>query len=557
VPDVAERAASEPRSPFDAFGPLPDAVNVALELRSWAERTPDVAAVRAPNGADGWNEITYAELEAESDAYAHLLAARGVAPGDRVCVFVRAGIELIAATYGLFKLGAVPVLIDPGMGPKSLLACVARIAPRALVGIPAALFARRLFRRAFRTVEVTFGVPRRGSLRDVSPGLPPYAVEHRAPDAEAAILFTSGSTGPAKGVVYTHATFRAQLGALSALYDLRPGEVDVACFPLFALFDTALGLTSVFPDFDPSHPARCDPSSIERAIVKNGATLTFGSPAIWKRVVPWLIERDRHLPGLRRVLIAGAPVPPALVRDFHRVLDEDADVFTPYGATEALPVSSISGRKILALAERAESGEGTCVGTIAPGIDLRLIRITDEPLERWNDSLEVPAGEPGEICVRGPVVTSEYKFEPEHNRAAKIPSRGHVWHRMGDVGRLDANGLLWFHGRKSHRLDTERGLVMPVPQENIFNTHPAVRRSALVGVGPPGVQLPVLVVEREDGGTRGGADLARSIATHRADLDGRVAVRQVLFHRSFPVDVRHNAKIDRGELREWASRRIR
>ena len=549
-PELADRLADE-------AAPAPGELNVALALRGWAERTPERIAIKAPAGPNRWREISFADLEEESDAYAHALAGRGVAPGDRVCVFVRAGIELIAVTYGLFKLGAVPVLIDPGMGRKQLLACVARISPRALVGIPAALFARRIFRRAFRTVEVTFGIPRRGSLRAMSPGLPPYQIEACAPQAEAAILFTSGSTGPAKGVVYTHTTLNAQLAALASLYGFRAGEVDVACFPLFALFDTAFGMTSVFPDFDPSHPARCDPSSIERAITEHGATLTFGSPAIWRRVVPWLLEQGRGLPGLERVLIAGAPVPPSLVQGFHRVLGSDADVYTPYGATEALPVSSISGREILALRERAETGEGTCVGRVAPGIDLRLIGITDEPLDPWDDAFEVKPGEVGEICVRGPAVTAEYKFDPEHNRAAKISDGERIWHRMGDIGRIDADNRLWFLGRKSHRLETEHGLVLPVPQENIYNTHPAVRRSALVGVGPQGVQLPVLVVEPKSSASRAERkELARAIAGHRDDLEARTAVHDVLFHSSFPVDVRHNAKIHRGELREWATQRI-
>ena len=548
---------SDAPDPFTAFDAPPANPNVALDLRQQAEANPSGVAVRVPAGRGKWREISFAGIEAESDALAYALDKRGFHAGDRVCVFVRAGIELIAVTYALFKLGAIPVLIDPGMGRKRLLACVEHIQPNGMVGIPAAILARQLFRRSFRSVERSFTVPRAGKLSKKFAGRAHFELACPALEDEAAILFTSGSTGPAKGVVYTYETFRAQLEALRALYNFRAGEVDVVCFPLFALFDTALGMTSVFPKIDPSHPGQCDPELIARAIRENKATLTFGSPAIWKRVVPWLIERGETLPSLRRVLIAGAPVPPSLVEGFHRVLEGGADVFTPYGATESLPVASISGREILERREAAETGAGTCVGKIAPGIDCRLIRITDDAVEDWSDELEVEPGCEGEIVVRGPAVTRSYKFEPEHNRLSKIAGGEHVWHRIGDIGRFDAEGRLWFCGRKSHRLQTEAGLVLPVPQENIFNTHPAVRRSALVGVGKPGEELPVLVVEpvKPPSGSERGT-LAEEIASYRAQLDGRITPTRVLFHKSFPVDVRHNAKIHRGELKAWATTHV-
>ena len=541
------------RDPFAVFGASPANPNVAMDLRHRAEANPEGIAVRVPASGNRWRDISFSCLEAESDALAQRFAEKGLQPGDRVCVFVRSGIELIATTYALFKLGAIPVLIDPGMGRKSFLGCVEQIAPRAMVGIRAALIARRLYRRAFRSVEIALRAPRAGKLARKNRDRSAYAIHNPSLEEEAAILFTSGSTGPAKGVRYTHANFRAQIQALKALYDFKPGEVDVVCFPLFALFDTALGMTSVFPVMDASHPALCQPEQIVRAINQNQATLTFGSPAIWKRVVPWLMEHNQQLPSLKRVLIAGAPVPPELVEGFHKVLVAEADVFTPYGATEALPVASISGREILKERPQVESGAGTCVGALAPAIDCQLIRISDDPISSWSEALLVEPGAQGEIVVRGPVVTRGYKFEPEHDALAKIPDGEHIWHRMGDIGRFDEHGRLWFCGRKSHRLQTDRGLVLPVPQENIFNTHPAVKRSALVGVGAPGAELPVLVVEPA---LPPSAQLAQEIAAHGSQLKTRIQPARVLFKSSFPVDVRHNAKIHRGELKLWATSRL-
>lgn len=541
--------------------------NIARLLPEQAERTPDRPAVLVPRPGGGLDPpVSYAELEERSNRVAAALAARGARPGDRVCVFVRPSADLVAVVYAVFKLGAVVVLADPGMGRKRLLAAIERTRPRIFVGMPLAHAARRLFPGPFRTVDLPVTVGRRLFWRGptlaelVRAGSPSFPCHDGGPDAPAAILFTSGSTGPPKGVVYTHGMFEAQMRALGTLYAFRPGEVDLACFPLFALFDVALGMTSAFAPLDPSRPGRCDPAAIVDALERTGATTTFGSPAIWRRVVPWCLARGRTLPTLERVLVAGAPVPPALLADFHRILPPGADVHTPYGATEALPVTSIAGREVVpSLVERVHGGHGTCVGVPAPEVDLRLIAISDDPIEAWNDSLEVPPGELGEVCVRGPAVTRLYDAEPGHTALAKIRHPdGSVGHRMGDVGYLDDEGRLWFCGRKAHRLETERGRFLPVPTENVYNVHPRVHRTALVGVGPAGAQRPTLVVEPRRGDLpRGpGAERRFEAELRRLTRPGPLTVEpeRVLFHPSFPVDVRHNAKIHRGELRTWAAR---
>jgi acyl-CoA synthetase (AMP-forming)/AMP-acid ligase II len=545
---------------------IPERVNIARLLPEQALEVPDRPAVRVASGLGArfrLEGVSYAELEARSSRVARALRERGLRPGDRACLFVRPGVELIALTFALLKAGVVPVLIDPGMGRRNLLRCVERMQPRAFLGVPLAHAIRRVFPRAFRTVELSVVVGGRWplgglALEELVRGVDdaPF-VEDTARDDEAAILFTSGSTGPPKGVVYTHGNFLAQVLALKELYRFEPGEVDAACFPLFALFSPGLELSCVFPELDPSRPASCDPERIVEALRRTEATSTFGSPAIWRRVVPWCVERGVRLPHLRRVLIAGAPVPPALVEGFHRVLEGDADVHTPYGATESLPVSSISGREILEL-HRARRGtlSGTCVGRPAPGVELEVMRITDEPVASWSEDLRAPAGEPGELVVRGPVVTREYKFEEEPTRRAKLDAGSALRHRIGDVVRVDGEGRLWFQGRKSHRIETEEGLVMPVPVEVVFNELEGIHRTALVGVGDPGRQRPVLVVECEPGarprGARRRAALVERLRARAAEIPDLPPIAAYLFHPGFPVDVRHNAKIHRGELAAWA-----
>jgi acyl-CoA synthetase (AMP-forming)/AMP-acid ligase II len=538
--------------------------NTADHLVRSAQAYPRADAVRTPSGK-GWRKATFAELDQRSSAIANGLVELGLKRGDRVSVFLREGIELVAVTYALFKLGAVPVLIDPGMGRRALAACVAKAAPRALIAVPAAQVFRALHPSSFRSVEHTvvhaarwpFGASTLAQIE--ARGAPDFDPVVLDPTDPAAVLFTSGSTGPPKGVLYTHGMFAAQIRTLRGLYDFQPGEVDVACFPLFALFDVAFGMTSVFPRLDASHPGRCNPEDVIEALQTHEATNTFGSPAIWRRVAPWCFERGIRLEAIRRILVAGAPVPPSLVSTCHSILSEDGDVYTPYGATEALPVASIDGRSILALRGRTESGAGTCVGTPAPEIDIRLIRIEDDPLPAWDDVREVAHGELGEICVRGPVVTRSYLDEPQATNEAKVLDGAGHWHRMGDVGYLDDDGRLWFCGRKAHRLETEEGLVLPVPAENVLNLHPSVRRTALVGVGPRPHEVPTLVVEpekpkfgRHKAEREQLAEQLRELIQTRWSHGPPPHIARVRVHPGLPVDVRHNAKIRREVLKRWA-----
>ncbi len=532
--------------------------NVSLRLRHWASEAPSRPAVQTI----GDGALTYDALERKVDAIAHGLTGLGLERGDRASILVRPGIELVALVHACFRTGVVPVLIDPGMGRRALLGCIERMAPRGLIAVPQAHVARLLFPRAFRSVEFNVTVGKRlgprwiagaASLADLErtgARRGSFPVRSIAPDEEAAILFTSGSTGPPKGVVYSHANFAAELDSLAKLYALEPGEVDCACFPLFALFDHALGMTTLFPRIDSTHPARSDPAEVFEAIEEQRATFTFGSPAIWQRVVPWMRERKLSFTSLRRATIAGAPVPARLVLGVRRLLPEGGEVHTPYGATEALPVSNVTGAEIAELRSRIEGGEGTCVGRPVGGIEVALVRITDEPLALFSDDLRASAGEPGEICVRGAQVTREYKFDELATRLAKITDERRAsgaWHRMGDIGRFDADGRLWLLGRKSERIETSSGTLFPVPLENVYDTVPGVRRSVLIGLGPRGSERVALMIEPEPGANR--EVLERVLRGHRADLPDTARVERILFHSGFPVDVRHNAKIRRGDLR--------
>ncbi len=514
-----------------------------------------------------YDHITFAQLETLSNRYANGLRSLGLSRGMRVLLMVRPGFEFVGLSFALFKMGVVPVMIDPGMGMRRLLECVRGVDLHGFIGIPLAHVLRVLRPRSFRNLEHIVTVGRRWGWGGASlaalarRGRPHFKPVPTRRDETAAILFTSGSTGPAKGVVYEHGVFGAQVEAIQQHYGIEPGEVDLPVFPLFALFSAAMGMTSVIADMDPSHPARVDPVKIVAAVSDQKITTTFGSPAVWNPVATHCMEQGVTLGSMRRVLIAGAPVPYHVIEKLHRVLPPGGEVYTPYGATESLPVASIGGREVLSgCSDRTRRGAGFCVGKPVPGTDLRLIRIADEAIPAWSDELEVGDGEIGEIVVSGEVVTKEYFGLEKATAMSKIRDGERIWHRIGDVGYLDKEGRIWFCGRKAHRVTTSHGVLFSVRCEAIFNEHGDVARSALVGIGEPGNTSAVIVIEPERGrfprGSRVGGLRAELLALGAGNELTR-DIRHVLFHPSLPVDVRHNAKINREALAAWAVRRIR
>jgi acyl-CoA synthetase (AMP-forming)/AMP-acid ligase II len=535
--------------------------NIARHLPLMAAQQPDHPAVKIPRGRSGgridYLTLSFRELDAEVAAWAARLTARGVRRGDRVLVMVRQGLPLIAAAFALFELGAVPVIIDPGMGRNNFLACVARSRPRVLLGIPFAQLLSHVFRSAFASVEVRVWASGSRVSRLTArpqPSAPGSRPVDCAPADLAAILFTSGSTGAPKGVCYEHGMFDAQVRLVRATYGIQPGEVDLPMLPIFALFNPALGMTTVVPEIDPSRPAAVDPDQIIQAILQENVTNSFGSPTLWRKIAARARERNLTLPTLRRVLMAGAPVPPALFAEVQALLPHGT-AHSPYGATESLPLCSISAPEVLAeTAAATAAGAGTCVGRPVPEIAVKIIAVTDAPLATLAEAREQPAGEIGEIIVRGPVVTTQYDRLSEATALAKISG---TWHRMGDVGYLDASGRLWFCGRKAERVETAAGPLYTEQVEPLFNAHPAVRRSALIGVGVPGRQQPALVVEPRDPAAVATPSLRRQLVR---DLRGLAAgrprtepIRHFYLHPGFPVDVRHNAKIHRLALARWAA----
>lgn len=529
--------------------------NVAYFLAEQAAQHPHAAAVRAPVGREADGAIRYAErsfsqLDAEASATAHYFLARGIQRGTRVLLMVKPGLDLIRVVFALFRMGAVPIVIDPGMGLKRFLRCVRHSQPEAVIGIPAAIWVARIFRTSFRGVSVKLSVGS-GFEQTIAQynTLGHFSVVDSAEDELAAVLFTSGSTGPAKGVCYAHGMFVAQVAAIRAQYGIAPGEVDLPMLPVFALFNPALGMCTVVPEMNPSRPATVDPEKIVRAIQQNSVTNSFGSPALWTKIARYCEAHAVTLPSVRRILMAGAPVPPALMQQMKAIIP-NGEIHTPYGATEALPVSSIASTEVLSeTAVRTALGEGTCVGKPLPGVDVRIIEPVDRPIATFAEIVELPVGAIGEILVRGPSVTRSYDQRPDADADAKIADGVGHWHRMGDLGWIGEAGRLWFCGRKIEHVQTAEGPLYTDCCEAIFNAHPQVFRSALIDVGGG---RPAMVIEPEAGVFPAGGTARAEFIEGLREIAQQHAMTSTIdaffFEKSLPVDVRHNAKIHRLSL---------
>jgi len=527
------------------------------------------AVIFAAGGHSGalpeYHQLTYAELDDWSDAIAERLTAARVARGTRTIVLVTPGPELYAVLYGLFKIGAVPVLIDPGMGLWKMVRCLRAADAEAFIGVPQAHAARVVFGAYFRRIRLAVTVGSRWFWR--GPTLASWGrkavaavpVRDPAPDGDPLLIaYTTGSTGPAKAVVLTHGNISAMVDQVDAARDRIAPGTSLITAPVAGILELLLGSRCVLPPLIPSQVGATDPAHVVDAVDRFGVRTMFASPAVLIPLLQHLRGCGAQLPTLQSIYSGGAPVPDWCIEGLRQVLSEDARVYAGYGATEALPMSTIESRELLgALVERAQRGAGVCVGRPALDVRARIIPITDDPLPTWAD-VQAREADPaddsgvGELVVAGPNVSTRYLWPESANVAGKIVDGETVWHRTGDLSWIDEQERIWFCGRKSQRVITGAGTIFTVQLEQVFNVVPGVQRTALVGVGPRGTQRPVLCVELAPDADR--AAVGTALRRRRAEFEIAAPVSEFLFHPGFPVDIRHNAKIGREKLAVWAAR---
>lgn len=577
--DLAERLPVAEIHRFEGAGHLvPEDADVAAAVYAWSaglrqpaedpppeqERLPIWDALDGRAGSDevamvetgsSGTRITFSQFHAEVGRIAAGLVELGLAKGDRVALMVPPGVDLAVCVYACWRIGAVVVVVDAGLGVRGMTRALASANPKYLIGIPRALAGARTLRwpgiristrplapvaaRFLKVAATLDDLRRRGRGRSLPQ--PPTS------DDVAGIGFTSGATGPAKGVVYRHRRLQAQRDALVDLYGIEDTDRLVAAFGPFSLFGPIMGIPSVVPDVEVTSPGSLTASALADAVVAIKATLVFASPAALANVVATAgslssVQREA-LGAVRLVMSAGAPVPASVLRAAGRVMP-NSQLHTPYGMTEVLPVADISLTEI----EGVGPGNGVCVGHPVGEVEVAIA-----PLAAGGAAtglLTTESGVVGEVCIRAAHMRDGYDKLWMTQEAASQPAG---WHRSGDVGHLDGSGRLWIEGRMRDIVTTAAGPVTPVGIEHAVAALPQVAHAAAVGVGPSGTQVLVVVLVLSSGGSKPGLadeDVADRVRAQAKPHD----VAAVLTVSSIPVDKRHNSKIDRPRVARWAEK---
>jgi acyl-CoA synthetase (AMP-forming)/AMP-acid ligase II/pimeloyl-ACP methyl ester carboxylesterase len=494
------------------------------QIDHWVN-TDDVAITDAAANVS----ITRPDFAARVATYAEALHHRGVLRGERIAVLVPPSVDLIAVVYACWRIGAIAVIADRGLGLKGLKSAIRASRVSHVIGPVKAIAAARLLRWAPRASMIPLSAL---ASSPVVKKLEFVRAPEPSADDLAAVLFTSGATGPAKGVRYTHRQLYAQRDALQKTYNITSADTFVAAFAPFALYGPALGIATGLADMDVTSPGTLTAAALDDACRRVGATMVFASPAALANVVKTATTDMAHLRSVRLVMSAGAPVPIQTLQEVS-VLCPNAELHTPYGMTEALPVADVS----LSDLARIGSGRGVCVGKPVIGCDVRIDHDTSE------------------LLVSAPWMSAGYDalWLTQHNARPVVITDGHTvtWHRTGDVGHIDGEGNVWIEGRMVHVIHSARGSITPVPLEIAAEALPNVVRAAAVGVGPTDVQQIVMVVETVNG-TEGPADTELTLAVRVALAP--LTIASVWITKKLPVDIRHNSKIDRTAVSEKMSK---
>jgi acyl-coenzyme A synthetase/AMP-(fatty) acid ligase/pimeloyl-ACP methyl ester carboxylesterase len=520
VGPVVARWLDRLRHPGPAVDPVPRPTPFVPVLASLGDRSGDDApAYDGPDGALSWSD-----LDARSSVAAHALRAAGLRPGRRVSVLVPPSAELLVAAMAVWKVGGVPVVVDASAGIRGMRRLIRAAAPSWIVGTPATMAAATALRFAPGARLAAFGrFP--GAVALAPAGAPgtPFPTHPCGPDDVAALVHTSGATGPAKAVRYTHGALAAQRDVVGPLFGVHPGDAFTTSFGPFLLVAPALQMTCIRPDFDVAEPAALGFDEMAAALAKGDVTVAWLSPASARTIVA--TARGRSAP-IDLVMLAGAPIPADLVADVRAVTG--GDVRTPWGMTECLPVTDGTEP------DRVGRLGGSSTGRPVPGCSV-VVTPLDDPTTTLTDGDGW-----GELLVHAPWMFDGYDAAWSADADTWVVHGGRRYHRTGDIGYVE-DGLVVHLGRRRHVIDTAGGLLASVAVEGPVAAATG-RQVAAVGIGPAGTQVVCLVVE---GGGRlrvAGRPLRDAVRSAGPD---RVAA---VLEGPLPVDRRHQSKVDRMAL---------
>ena len=531
--------------------------NLVQHLEKSAKKFPKLKAVIS--ATNDFQSKDFETLYQDVKIVAAFFNKKGVKQNNRTLLLVKPGYDLIVCCFALLYLGAIPIIIDPGMGMKALLKCIRTSTPKSLIAFPAAFWLSYAFRKSFNSISVRIKIPNNfvECIKCDSKSIDSSINFHETRDEDlAAIVFTSGSTGCPKGVRYLHRNFNAQIQTLHQEFCLGEGEIDLVTLPIFALFNPALAITSVIPEMNPRKPAEANAKILVDTLINHNVTTAFCSPIIGKKISEYCNTNDIILPRIKRFMLAGAPSPPSLIKELSEIIS-NGRVIVPYGATEALPVSFTDHRQIRELSQSIVNGDGSCIGKPIKNISIVLMPIRNSPLPHEHEEKIEPIVkplQPGEICASGDTVTDGYDKMPGATRDARFIYKSSEYHRMGDLGYWDKEGVLRFLGRKVECVQTENGPLETERCEPMVNIIPGVKRSALIGIGNKKIKEPCLVVQTDSQKSDAFEIISAEVKKRMKKHFRKYNIVRVFHEKQLTVDPRHNAKIHRLALaKKWTT----
>lgn len=541
--------------------------NVASFLELHGEKRPSQVAFYwvEPEKLLKWSSSPTETLEHQTMTMGRLaeLSARvatgltklGIKQGDRLILFVPMSAQLYLAMSALQRIGAIPVFLDSWTRRTNLLSSIQQVKPVGIISYDRAFqFGKNIAGLDLIPIKISIDptdVNPSALLDDLAKTRSKAPITPVEQEDTALITFTTGSSGTPKGANRTHRFLAAQHYALNRYVPYLQEDVDLPVFPVFTLNNIAAGVSTVIPAIDVGEPKESDPFVLLSQMKSCRVNCTTLSPSLFNAVAQYCLKTNLKVPSLRRIITGGAPVSRDDLERFKSV--SSAEVLILYGSTEVEPMAHISDVEISSVTD--VRGEGVQVGRIDDGLRYKLLKIQKGRIEvnhakDWA-KLESTPGEAGELIVAGEHVCGDYYNNPEAFKRAKIKDLdGTVWHRTGDVVRIDEKACLWVLGRVHNAILRKGKYLFPVQAEIILKRLPFVLAAAYLGV-PDGIlgerTVAVIVQRRQELGTQRPAWEAQ---VKKAFQSSQIPLDKIVFCDNIPMDPRHHSKIEYDLLRK-------
>jgi len=473
-------------------------------LRRNARQKPDQLSFTCGDAS-----ITWAALDETSTGLARWFLDQGLQPGDRVAACSFNSIELVQVYLGLFKAGLIAVPINTRLKPDEVRYILGHAGPRMAFCQPSLV---PLLEQSGAEFPIFSDLPDAGTHSE----LPAVG-----PDDLAVIIYTSGTTARPKGVTHTHRSLVQKGLSSSRINGHVPSQVFLCLLPMMHISGVWIATMALHQGSRTVLLPKFEAAAALDAVERYGCTTTGGLPTMILCMVEEQAKNPRRVATLRSVIAGGDAVSPVLQARFKELFG--TDLLEIYAMTELCPMC----------ANPVGAPRNGSVGVPLDGVDIRLVDL---------DGRDVPLGETGEIIARGPSLFAGYWNDPDATRAAM----GGGWLHTGDLGARDADGFIWFKGRKKEIIIRAGSNISPQEVEDALYKHPAVLEAGVVGVPDPVTieRVAAFVVLRE-GHAATADDLCAFARRHIADYK---APEEIHFRDELPKNP--VGKVQRRALKE-------